>query len=112
MAYITKLGVPDETTKFMNGLGFYQSETVSPNVEWNNLKGLSISHHHQDYPRTLDDVLNMVYVAGFNTGVYEQAEQFKQRGQDLVAKFVYDHRVISKISRRADSNLLLQGLNG
>jgi hypothetical protein len=112
MVYITKLGVPDETTKFMNGLGFYQSDTVSPNVEWNNLKGLTISHHHQDYPRTVDDVFNMIYVAGYNTGVYDQAEQFKRVGHELVSNFVQGHRVISKVSRRADSNLLLQGLTG
>lgn len=110
MAYITKIEVPEATTKLMKELGFYQQTTTSPNVEWSNLKGISINHHCQEYPRNIDDVLNMVHSSGFNLGVYEQVEAYEKAIIELTKRLIHQYKINFKIPSRADTNLLLQGL--
>ena len=104
------MDVPEETVKLMNGLGFQQTHTIAPNVQWNNLKGLTVFHHYQEYPRNIDDVMVMIHTHGYNLGVHEQVEKYKHSINSLTDKFIDENRVLARIPRRADQNLLLQGL--
>ena len=105
MAHICVIDVPEETTKLMEGLGFYQQQAISPTVKWTNHKGVCIIHLYDQYPRNTDDVVNMVYAMGYNQGVHDQTESFKFAAKHLVDELI-DKKSLRKEPRRADPNLL------
>lgn len=107
MAFLTTLLVPQETTDMMNGFGFHQTTAISPMVHWNNLKGIDITHDHHEYPRNIDDVFKMIYCTGFNDGVNQQAKKYQHAASDLLEKVLNEHRVMYKVSHRADNNFKL-----
>lgn len=110
MVYITKIEVSEEVTNLMKGVGFYQQTASSPNIKWNNLQGIEIVHHYQECPRSIDDVLRMVYTEGYNLGRYEQSETYDKHLKGVVSDFINKYRLTTKIVRRADNNFLLQDL--
>jgi len=110
MVCITKIDVPDETTKLMESLGFYQQTAISPDVKWDNLKGIVILHNYQDYPRVLDDVIHMIYCSGFNDGIEEQSKRYNASLKTLTDRFISENRMDVKMLHRADQNLILKGL--
>lgn len=107
MAFLTTLLVPQETIDMMKGLGFHQTQAISPTVQWNNHKGLVITHDHHEFPRNIDDVFQMIYCSGFNQGVHEQAEKHLRVATDFIKDILNEHRTAFKVPHRADANLIL-----
>lgn len=110
MAHICIIEVPEQTTKLMESLGFYQQQAISPSIQWTNHKGVTIIHLYDQCPRNIDDVINMVFAMGYNQGVYDQGESFKHSARHLVEGLV-DKKLLRKEPCRADSNLLFPGIS-
>ncbi len=90
MAYITTMEVGDNTIKLMEGLGFKQIPAISPNIQWSNWKGMRIMHLPHQTPKTVDDVFQLIYNNGYNTGVIHQVQNTKSRIIPLVEKIIND----------------------